>query len=32
MTVFGNKIEAYRAFIFDKWKMRTFAGVTKIVA
>ena len=32
MTVFENKIEAYRAYIFDKRKMRTFAGVTEIVA
>ena len=32
MTVFENKIEGYRTYIFDKKKMRTFAGVTEIVA
>ena len=31
MTVFENKIDK-RVYIFDKRKMRTFAGVTEIVA
>ena len=32
MTLFENKFEAYRAYIFEKRKMRTFADVIELVA